>query len=159
MSAHALLIPELDEVIERGSPERRAKTLRRITTLFLDGASQFNDDHLGLFGFVFSRLIAGAEVVARAELAHRLAPLRTVPAEVVLGLAHDDDIAVAGPVRVLSAISRTGAWCVAVKYSVRRLTPWARIRPMTTAPKHRQPTLVIVTASSALPKAVVGFPT
>ena len=60
--------------------------------------------------------------------------------------------------RVLSAISLTGAWWVAVKYSVRRLTPWARIRPMTTAPKQRQPTLVIVTASS-LPNASVGLPT
>ena len=64
MSAHASLIPELDEVIRRGSSERRAKTLRRITTLFLDGAGQFNDDHLGLFDLVFSRLIAGAEVEA-----------------------------------------------------------------------------------------------
>jgi uncharacterized protein (DUF2336 family) len=98
MSAHALLIPELDEVIERGSPERRAKTLRRITTLFLDGAGQFNDDHLGLFDLVFNRLIAGAEVKLRTELSHRLAPLGTVPAEVVRRLAHDDDIAVAGPV-------------------------------------------------------------
>ena len=33
-----------------------------------------------------------------------------------------DRIVVAGPVRVDSAISLTGAWCVAVKYSVRRLT-------------------------------------
>ena len=98
MSAHALLIPELDEVIERGSPERRAKTLRRITTLFLDGAGQFNDDHLGLFDLVFNRLIVGAEVKLRTELSHRLAPLGTVPAEVVRRLAHDDDIAVAGPV-------------------------------------------------------------
>jgi Uncharacterized protein conserved in bacteria len=98
MSAQASLIPELEEVIQRGSSEKRTKTLRRVTTFFLDGASQFNDDHLGLFGLVFSRLIAGAEVKARAELAHRLAPLGTVPAEVVLRLAHDDDIAVAGPV-------------------------------------------------------------
>jgi uncharacterized protein (DUF2336 family) len=98
MSAHALLIPELDEVIERGSPERREKTLRRITTLFLDGAGQFNDDHLGLFDLVFNRLIVGAEVKLRTELSHRLAPLGTVPAEVVRRLAHDDDIAVAGPV-------------------------------------------------------------
>lgn len=98
MSAHALLIPELDEVVERGSPERRAKTLRRITTLFLDGAGQFNDDHLGLFDLVFNRLIVGAEVKLRTELSHRLAPLGTVPAEVVRRLAHDDDIAVAGPV-------------------------------------------------------------
>jgi uncharacterized protein (DUF2336 family) len=98
MSAQASLIPELEEVILRGSSDRRAKTLRRITTFFLDGVSQFNDDHLGLFDLVFIRLIAGAEVKARTELAHRLAPLGTVPAEVVRRLAHDDDIAVAGPV-------------------------------------------------------------
>jgi uncharacterized protein (DUF2336 family) len=98
MSAHASLIPELEEVIQRGSSERRAKTLRRITTFFLDGASRFNDDHLGLFDLVFSRLIAGSEVKARTELSHRLAPLGIAPAEALRRLAHDDDIAVAGPV-------------------------------------------------------------
>jgi uncharacterized protein (DUF2336 family) len=98
MSAHASLIPELEQVIERGSPAQRQKTLRRITTLFLDGVSQFNEDHLGLFDVVFSRLIAAVEVKARTELSHRLAPLGAVPAEVVRHLAHDDDIAVAGPV-------------------------------------------------------------
>ena len=61
-----------------------------------------------------------------------------------------DRIVVAGPVRVLSAISRTGAWWVAVKYSVRRLTPWASTRPMTTAPKQRQPTLVSVASPAPL---------
>ena len=98
MSAHASLLPELEEVIRHGSSERRATTLRRITTLFLDGAGRFNDDHLGVFDLVFSRLIPSAEVKARTELSHRLAPLATAPAEAVRRLAHDDDIAVAGPV-------------------------------------------------------------
>ena len=75
MSAHASLLPELEEVIRHGSSERRATTLRRITTLFLDGAGRFNDDHLGVFDLVFSRLIPSAEAKARTELAHRLAPL------------------------------------------------------------------------------------
>ena len=61
-----------------------------------------------------------------------------------------DRIAVAGPVRVLSAISRTGAWWVAVKYSVRRLTPWASTRPITTAPKQRRPTLDSVASPAPL---------
>ena len=47
---------------------------------------------------------------------------------------------VAGPVRADSAISCTGPYSVAVKYSVRRLTAWASTRPITTAPKQRQPT-------------------
>jgi uncharacterized protein (DUF2336 family) len=97
MSAHPLLIPELDEVVERGSPERRTKTLERITAFFLDGANRFNDDHVQLFDLVFSRLIAEIEARARTELAQRLAPLANAPFEVVRRLARDDDIAVAGP--------------------------------------------------------------
>ena len=48
---------------------------------------------------------------------------------------------VAGPVRAASAISRTGAVSVDVKYSVRRLATWASTRPVTTAPKTFQPSL------------------
>lgn len=97
MSVHPLRIPELDEVVERGSPERRAKTLERITAFFLDGANRFNDDHVQLFDLVFSRLIAEIEARARTELSRRLAPLANAPFEVVRRLARDDDIAVAGP--------------------------------------------------------------
>jgi hypothetical protein len=57
-----------------------------------------------------------------------------------------DRIVVAGPVRVASAISRTGAVSVEVKYSVIRLATWARTRPTTTAPNIRQPTLEMVPA-------------
>src|SRR5260370_22042984 len=98
MSAPASLIPELEEVIQNGSPERRAETLKRITAFFLDGASRFNDDHVRLFDEVFSKLIAEIETKARTELSHRLAPLRNAPVDVVRSLARDDDIAVAGPV-------------------------------------------------------------
>jgi uncharacterized protein (DUF2336 family) len=97
MSTRPLLIPELDEVVERGSPERRTKTLERITAFFLDGANRFNDDHVQLFDLVFSRLIAEIEARARTELSQRLAPLANAPFEVVRRLARDDDIAVAGP--------------------------------------------------------------
>ena len=46
---------------------------------------------------------------------------------------------VAGPVRDASAISRTGAVSVDVKYSVSRLSAWASTRPTITAPKQCQP--------------------
>jgi hypothetical protein len=36
-------------LIARGSPEKRVKTLERMTAFFLDGASRFNDDHVRLF--------------------------------------------------------------------------------------------------------------
>src|SRR5215510_3851867 len=98
MSASPSLIPELEEVIQNGTPERRAETLKRITAYFLDGASRFNDDHVRLFDEVFSRLITEIETKARSELSQRLAPVGNAPVDVVRTLAKDDDIAVAGPV-------------------------------------------------------------
>ncbi|HEV3178474.1 MAG TPA: DUF2336 domain-containing protein, partial [Stellaceae bacterium] len=84
-------------MIERGSPGRRATTLERMTAFFVDGASRFNDDHVRLFDLVFSRLIGEIETTARTELSRRLAPVGKAPIETVRHLAHDDDIAVAGP--------------------------------------------------------------
>ena len=98
MATPASLIPELEEVLQHGSAERRARTLQRITSLFLNGAEQFNDDHIALFDSVFIRLIEEIESKARAELAHQLAPVGNAPREAVRRLANDDDIAVAGPV-------------------------------------------------------------
>ncbi|MET0277069.1 MAG: DUF2336 domain-containing protein [Pseudorhodoplanes sp.] len=92
------LIPELESVLEHGSDEKRADALRKITELFLGGASQFNDDHIRLFDDVFVMLIAEIESKARQELARRLAPISNSPSEVIRRLAKDDDIMVAGPV-------------------------------------------------------------
>src|SRR5262245_24505216 len=98
MSVPASLIPELEDVLQHGSAERRARTLERITTLFLTGADQFNEDHVALFDGVFMRLIEEIETKARAELSNRLAPVSNAPIEAMRHLAKDDDIAVAGPV-------------------------------------------------------------
>src|SRR6266849_6704294 len=98
MSAAPSLIPELEDIVQHGSPRRRAQALRRITALFLDGASLFNEEHIRLFDDVFNRLIDEIESKARAELSHRLAPVGNAPGELICRLAHDDDILVAGPV-------------------------------------------------------------
>jgi uncharacterized protein (DUF2336 family) len=92
------LIPELEDIVQHGSPRRRAEALRRITTLFLEGARQFNEDHVQLFDQVFNLLIDELESKARAELSLRLAPIGNAPVEVLSRLAKDDDISVAGPV-------------------------------------------------------------
>jgi uncharacterized protein (DUF2336 family) len=98
MSAAPSLIPELEDIVQHGTPRRRAHALRRITTLFLEGASLFNDDHVRLFDDVFNRLIDEIESKVRAELAHRLAPVGNAPGQLICRLARDDDISVAGPV-------------------------------------------------------------
>jgi uncharacterized protein (DUF2336 family) len=106
MSASASLIPELEDVIQNGSQEKRALMLKRIANLFSDGAASFNEDHVGLFDDVLCRLVTEIELKARAELAQNLSPIRNAPAQLMLKLAHDDDIAVAGP--VIAQSSRLG---------------------------------------------------
>ena len=96
------LIPELEEVVQRGSREKRRETLRRITALFLDGASRYNDAHVDLFDEVFGLLIEEIETKARAELSNHLAPVGNAPVNVLRKLANDDDITVAGPVLKLA---------------------------------------------------------
>jgi uncharacterized protein (DUF2336 family) len=98
MGAPVSLLPELEDVVQHGSAEKRAETLRRITTLFLDGATAFSDEHVGLFDDVIGYLIEEIEAKALAELARRLAPVPNAPEGVVRTLAENDDIAVAGPV-------------------------------------------------------------
>ena len=98
MGAPASLLPELEDVVQHGSAERRAETLRRITTLFLDSAPNFNAEHVALFDDVIGVLIQEIEAKALAELSRRLAPVPNAPSGVVSTLAKNDDIAVAGPV-------------------------------------------------------------
>lgn len=101
-SATLSLIPELEDVIQHGTREKRAVTLRRITTLFLDNAGGYSEDHVGLFDDVFGLLIEEIETQARAELSIHLAPVENAPVKVLRTLARDDDIAVAGPVLKLA---------------------------------------------------------
>jgi len=102
MSARASLIPELEDVLQRGSAKKRTETLHRITDLFLQGANEYSDEHVALFDDVLGRLIEEIEAKARAELSRRLAPVENAPPEVVRQLAKDDDITIAGPVLLRS---------------------------------------------------------
>lgn len=98
MGVPASLLPELEDVVLHGSAEKRAETLRRITTLFLNGAPSFNAEHIALFDDVIGCLVVEIEAKALAELARRIAPIPNAPAGVVSALAKNDDIDVAGPV-------------------------------------------------------------
>jgi uncharacterized protein (DUF2336 family) len=98
MGAPASLLPELEEVVQHGSAEKRAETLRRITGLFLDGAPAFKDEHVAVFDDVIGYLIEEIETKALAELSRKLAPVANAPIKVVTRLAASDDIAVAEPV-------------------------------------------------------------
>jgi uncharacterized protein (DUF2336 family) len=91
------LIPELDDIVSRGDPKRRADAARRVSELFLQGAANFRPDHVDLFDGVLSSLVPHAEIEERAQLAERLSLLDNAPRGLVGQLAHDDEIAIAGP--------------------------------------------------------------
>ena len=104
-AAPASLLPELEEVVQHGSAEKRAETLRRITGLFLDGAPAFRGEHVAVFDDVIGYLIEEIEAKALAELSRRLAPVPNAPARVVTRLAESDDIDVAAPMLKQGQIS------------------------------------------------------
>ena len=98
MSAQHSLIRELEEALSHGSAERRERTLRRVTDLFVFGSSHFSSDHIAVFDGVFSHLVADIEQSTRAFLADRLATISNAPPKLMRTLAFDDAIEVAGPV-------------------------------------------------------------
>src|SRR6185295_14656311 len=70
MFASASLIPELEDMIQHGSQDKRAKMLKRIANLFVDGSPHFNEDHIGLFDDVLCRLVVElAQTKGQAHLA------------------------------------------------------------------------------------------
>jgi uncharacterized protein (DUF2336 family) len=98
MSMWDSFIKEIQEAIASGDLERRSRTLRQLTELFVEQASKLKDDHVSIFDEVIIRLAREVDARARTELAARLADIGNAPVGVVKDLAHDADIAVAEPV-------------------------------------------------------------
>lgn len=97
MRAPTSLISELEDVLERGSGDKCAHVLRRVTDLFL-AASQWNDETIELYDDIIERLIGHIETKVLIELSKRLAPLDYAPPNTIYRLARNEEIKVAGPV-------------------------------------------------------------
>lgn len=91
-------IKELEVAIAAFSPERRVRTLQRVTDAFVPVAHQLQDQHINVFDHVICCLIADIETQALSELGLRLAPLSRAPRRTVRLLALNPDFAVAGPI-------------------------------------------------------------
>jgi uncharacterized protein (DUF2336 family) len=89
-------LQELDDAIAKGSAESRMRALWHATDVLIAG--RYSDSEIWIFGEVIGRLAEEIEVVARAQLAKRLAHADNAPKSVVRKLAFDDSIAVAGPI-------------------------------------------------------------
>lgn len=84
------LISDVDGSVGRGSGEDRARTLGRITDLFLVGSDAFTPDQVELFDMVIQRFAVAIETRARVELAVKLAHLAKAPPGIVIALANDE---------------------------------------------------------------------
>ena len=89
-------LQELNEAILQGSPESRLRALWHTTDILIAG--RYTEDQIWVFGEVIGRLADEIELAARAKLAKLLARSDNAPFNVVMILAFDDSIDVAGPV-------------------------------------------------------------
>jgi uncharacterized protein (DUF2336 family) len=94
--AKPFCLKELNDAISEGSPESRARALWHATDLLIEG--RYTEDQIWVFGEVIGRLADEIEHAARAKLAKRLAHSDNAPFKIVMVLAFDDSIDVAGPI-------------------------------------------------------------
>src|SRR6202047_600493 len=89
-------LQEISEAISRGSPERRLRAWCHTTDILIAG--RYTEDQIWVFGEVIGRLADEIELAARAKLAKLLGRSDNAPFNVVMILAFDDSVDVAGPV-------------------------------------------------------------
>lgn len=102
------LLTELDVTLSRVTPLRRLAMLRQMTDLYFAGAASYTAEQVAVFDALIKRLTQGVAPKALAELSSRLAALDGAPADTVLRLSSDDDLAVSGPVLEKSAQLKDG---------------------------------------------------
>lgn len=92
------LMSELEDALQSGAPERRVIMLRRITDLFLSDANRLNEEQVGVFDEILTHLAHRIEECVLSQISLKFAPVKNAPKNMISLLAHDDNIAVAGPV-------------------------------------------------------------
>jgi len=125
-------LQEINEAILQGSPESRARALWHATDILIAG--RYTEDQIWVFGEVIGRLADEIEGAARAKLAKQLAHSGNAPFNVIMVLASDEAIDVAGPVlqhsqrlddKTLVASARTKSQAHLLAISKRRSIPVA----------------------------------
>jgi uncharacterized protein (DUF2336 family) len=130
MTEATSILQELNDSISQGSPESRARALWHATDILMAG--RYTEDQIWVFGEVIGRLADEIEGAARAKLAKQLAHSGNAPFNVIMVLASDDSIDVAGPVlqhsqrlddKTLVASARTQSQAHLLAISKRRSIP------------------------------------
>src|ERR1700688_2841757 len=104
LNAELSIVDEVETAINAGSAEKRLKTIKRVTDLFLASAGSYDNEQIELFGDVLERLVKTIELraiadvsarIALAELSVQLAPVAQAPPPVIRRLARNDEITIA----------------------------------------------------------------
>ena len=95
-------LTELENLLRRLPPAKRATLLKSIAEMFVEQNSRYRPAQIALFDRLFTQLIADAGKESAAALSRRISGLSKAPIGVVDRFAHDDDIAVAEPVLMRS---------------------------------------------------------
>jgi uncharacterized protein (DUF2336 family) len=98
VSGVASLIEEIEATFKNGTAESRSATLRRITSLFMEGADSFEEPQIDVFDDVLCQLVDKIEREAIVELSNTIAPIAKSPFDLTQRLSRHDDIAISGPV-------------------------------------------------------------
>jgi uncharacterized protein (DUF2336 family) len=96
MTESGSLLGDLNQAILLGSPKSRERALWHATDILMTG--RYTEDQIWVFGEVIERLAEEIELAARIKLAKRLAHTNNAPFNVVMVLAFDESIEVAGPI-------------------------------------------------------------
>lgn len=98
----ALSLREVEQALRHADAQTRHQTLRAVADLFLSDAPGFDERRVDALDSVFDALMVDPERSDLVDLSQRMAPVDNAPKRLIKRLAHDPDIAVAGPVLALS---------------------------------------------------------
>lgn len=84
--------------------ENRRAVMQQISDLFVEGAEDYNNREIVLFGDIFCQLLDMVRLEDRIALSERVAPLPQTASRLINRLARDENAAVAGPVLTHSSV-------------------------------------------------------
>jgi len=89
---------DLIDLAKEPSSDRRRELLRSVTNLFLERPADYSEEERRHFSEILGTVARSMETEVRMELARRLATIAEAPRELVVQLAHDDEVSVAAPI-------------------------------------------------------------
>ncbi|MGE0565586.1 MAG: DUF2336 domain-containing protein [Pseudolabrys sp.] len=98
------LLSNLEAAFAKLTAAQRLAILREVTDMFVGGASNFTGEQIAAFDGIMKSLIKDVDSKALIELSGKLSALDCAPAEVMVRLSYDNNLAVAGPILEKSGV-------------------------------------------------------